>query len=174
MKLEYIIKAIEHEYKSGDYPKYIITQITEGTNKFKEYKKEYDTIEEKMVSNLKSKERDEKTKQDLWKLELLHSKLEEGEKQLDIVNEQLETIRDWDDLPRNRKRRFIETVYDCRDFTMDRWNSMDDLIKDIRKINKENDNGVTDSEYLSCTNNLLQPLYKIDNNLERITEKYKI
>ena len=99
---------------------------------------------------------------------------EEGEKQLDNVNEQLETIRDWDKLPRSQKRRFIENVYDCRDFTMDRWNSMDDLIKDIRKINKENDNGVSDLDYLSCTNGLLQPLYKIDNNLQRITEKYGI
>lgn len=172
MRLKYIIKAIEEQYKSGDYPKYIITQISEGTEKFKEYKKEYGTIEEKIVSNLKSKEQDEQTKQDLWKIELLHSKLEEGEKQLDTVNEQLETIKDWDKLSRSQKRRFLENVYDCRDFTMDRWNNMDDLIRDIRKINKENDNGVSDLDYLSCTNELLQPLYKIDNNLQRITEKY--
>lgn len=174
VRLSYFWKAIDEYYKSGDYPKYIITQITEGTDKFKQYKKEYDTIEEKIVNHLKSKEQDEKVKQDLWTISLLHTILEDGERQLDDVNERLEIIRDWDKLPQTDKRRFIETVYDCTDFTMDRWNRMDNLIKDIRKINKENDNGVTDLDYLSCTNELTQPLYKLNNNLKKITEKYKI
>lgn len=165
------IKEISNYYKSGNYPKYIITQITEGTNKFKEMKKQYDAIEDKITSHIKSFP---DTKNKLWTISLLHSKIENGEQQLDNIISQLEIIRDWNNLPRYRKRTFLEAVYDCKEFTGDKWNNMDNLIKQVYNINKEYYTGVTDSEYLSCTHELIQPLYKINNNLTRITRKYKI
>ena len=168
------IDEIDKYYKSGDYPKYIITQISEGTDKFLQVKSEYDGIEKRIVDDLKSREQDEKVKQDLWKIEQLHSYLETGENGLKELNQHLEIIREWDKLDYKTKEMFIDELQDCMDFTMDRWNTKDTLIKDIRKINKEYDNGVTDLEYLSCTNELLQPLYKIDNNLQRIQDKYKL
>lgn len=174
MSITLNIQEIEEYYKSGDYPKYIITQISEGTDKFLKVKEEYDGIEQRIVDDLKSREQDEKTKEELWKIEQLHSYLETGEKGLKELNKHLEILRKWDKLDTKNKEMFIDDLQDCMDFTMDRWNTKDTLIKDIRQINKEYDNGVTDTEFLSCTNELLQPLYKIDNNLQRIQEKYKI
>lgn len=115
------INEINEYYKSGDYPKYIITQITTGIDKFKSIKKEYDLLEEQLTQNIQSKEQDKKTKDDLWKITMLHLELDTGEKALDELNNQLELIREWD-----------------------------------------------------CTRELMQPLYKIGNNLDRIKTKYKM
>lgn len=115
------INEINEYYKSGDYPKYIITQITTGIDKFKSIKKEYDLLEEQLTQNIQSKEQDKKTKDDLWKITMLHLEIDTGEKALDELNNQLELIREWD-----------------------------------------------------CTRELMQPLYKIGNNLDRIKTKYKM
>lgn len=168
------INEINEYYKSGDYPKYIITQITTGIDKFKSIKKEYDLLEEQLTQNIQSKEQDKKTKDDLWKITMLHLELDTGEKALDELNNQLEIIREWDNLPRSTKRRFLELVQDCNEFSEDRWGTKDNHIKDIKKINKEYNYIVDDLELSRCTRELMQPLYKIGNNLDRIKTKYKI
>ena len=168
------IKEFDEYYKSGDYPKYIITQISEGTKKYKETKKEYDGIENRIQEDLAGREDPENQYKDFkWKLKSLHDYLDTGEKQLDLVNEHIDMIYNWKNLTKTQRRQFLDAVVDCRDFTEDRWNTKENLIKEIRKYNKELDNGVTDHEYISCTNYLLEPLYKIDNNLQRIQRNYK-
>lgn len=168
------INEINEYYKSGDYPKYIITQITTGIDKFKSIKKEYDLLEEQLTQNIQSKEQDKKTKDDLWKITMLHLELDTGEKALDELNNQLELIREWDNLPGSTKRRFLELVQDCNEFSEDRWGTKDNHIKDIKRINKEYNYIVDDLELSRCTRELMQPLYKIGNNLDRIKTKYKM
>ena len=155
-------------YKSGDYPKYIVTQITDGITEFHEAKKDYYKLMDKMFNG----------KEDLYSDECLtyymrlDGNMEEADDRFGILKNIINNLYDWDNLSRRKKEELINLAYDCKDYTEGRGYDSYDLIDKIYYENMKTDNGVSTKEYRETTTELLKPFRKLDNNLDRLIRKY--